>query len=345
MTSWHSYGKILALGHRYIQHLLLDPVLVEEKIDGSQFSFGVFEYDGEGEYPGLQDPYTGRRRIIRVRSKGAEMHVDAPERMFAKGVEWVKENAHRLHEGWTYRAEFLAKPKHNALNYDRVPKDNIIIFDINPGQEEYLSYDAKHEEAARLGLEVVPRLHEGKIETIAEFRQFLDVESILGGQKVEGVVVKNYVRFNEHDGHAMMGKFVSEHFKEVHAKEWKASNPTKNDVIQKLIDTYRSPARYQKALIHLRERGLIKGDLTDIGTLMKETWPDIVVEEKDAIMEKLWGWAEDQIRRGVSAGIPEWYKEELLKSQFDAVDNEIVGEHAGVPITRREEKMISADGV
>ena len=47
MDSWHSYPQIYALGHRYITELLLDPVLVEEKIDGSQFSFGVFEVEGE----------------------------------------------------------------------------------------------------------------------------------------------------------------------------------------------------------------------------------------------------------------------------------------------------------
>ena len=43
-TSWHSYPSIYALGHRYLEELLLDPVLVEEKVDGSQFSFGVFEH-------------------------------------------------------------------------------------------------------------------------------------------------------------------------------------------------------------------------------------------------------------------------------------------------------------
>lgn len=45
--SWHSYPSTFALGHRAIADLLLDPVLVEEKVDGSQFSFGVFEQDGE----------------------------------------------------------------------------------------------------------------------------------------------------------------------------------------------------------------------------------------------------------------------------------------------------------
>lgn len=41
-SSWNSYPQIYALGHRYLEDLLKDPVLVEEKIDGSQFSFGRF---------------------------------------------------------------------------------------------------------------------------------------------------------------------------------------------------------------------------------------------------------------------------------------------------------------
>ena len=41
MSSWNSYPKIYALGHAYLKELSLDPVIVEEKVDGSQFSFGL----------------------------------------------------------------------------------------------------------------------------------------------------------------------------------------------------------------------------------------------------------------------------------------------------------------
>ncbi len=40
-ASWHSYPKIYGLGHKAITELLSDNVMVEEKIDGSQFSFGI----------------------------------------------------------------------------------------------------------------------------------------------------------------------------------------------------------------------------------------------------------------------------------------------------------------
>ncbi len=314
MTSWHSYPQIFAMGHRYVKDLLTSPVLVEEKIDGSQFSFGIFDAPATscqvGNHPDDCEP------VVRVRSKGAEMHVDAPEKMFALGVAWVRENAARLHPGWTYRTEFLSKSKHNALAYDRVPRNHIIVFDINTAEEEYLPREIKAEEADRLGLEVVPRLFHGMVTSIEQFREYLSRESVLGGQKIEGVVVKNYGLFGQ-DKKVLMGKFVSEAYKEVHAREWMIGNPAQGDIVQRLVEAYRGPARWQKAEIHLRERGLIEDSPRDIGILMREVWPDILKEEIDAIKDILFAWAEDKVRRGVTAGLPEWWKEKLLRRQFD----------------------------
>lgn len=301
--SWHAYPSIYAMGHAALAELLLDPVLVEEKIDGSQFSFGVFE-----------DPEHGR--LVKTRSKGAQLIPEAPEKMFKPACDWVLANQDRLRVGYTYRGEVLCKPKHNVLAYERTPKNGIILFDINPGAEEYASYEAKAEEASRLGLEVVPMLHQGLVSSIDQFRAFLDQESVLGGQKIEGVVIKNYLRFGR-DKKVLMGKFVSEAFKETHARVWKTENPTQGDVIQTLIERYMSFARYEKALIHLRERGLIEDSPRDIGLLMKEVWPDIEKECKEEIMEALYKWAGDKVRRGVTSGIPTWYKDRLLKMQFE----------------------------
>jgi len=303
--SWGSYPSIFAMGHKAVAELLLESVLVEEKVDGSQFSFGLF-----------YDPEQGD--VLKVRSKGAQMIPDAPEKMFKPAVDYVLElhREERLRRGYTYRGEVLCKPKHNVLAYNRAPKHGIILFDINPAPESYLSYDFKVQEAERLDLEIVPRLYEGMVTSIEQFREFLDRESILGGQKIEGVVVKNYARFGL-DKKVLMGKFVSEEFKEVHARVWKAENPTQGDIIQRLIEEYMTFARYDKALIHLKEQGKIEGSPRDIGLLMKEVWPDIKKECEDEIKAKLWKWAEDKIRRGVTSSIPDWYKDKLLKQQFE----------------------------
>lgn len=301
MNSWHSYPSIYNMGHKAIEDLLKTPVYVEEKIDGSQFSFGK---DREG---------------IRVRSKGAEMNVDAPEKMFTKAVETVKSLDGLLKEGWTYRAEYLAKPKHNTLVYSRIPKNHLVIFDINTEHEGYLPYEEKAKEAERLGLEIVPLLYQGIVLDIEQFRAFLDTESILGGQKIEGVVVKpvGYSLFGR-DKKCLMGKFVSEAFKESHASAWKESNPTQNDILERLAGVYNSQARWMKAVQHLREQGKIEGSPRDIGTILKEIPEDVEKECAEEIKDKLFSWAWPHLRRMVSRGFPEWYKEQLLKMQFDS---------------------------
>lgn len=40
MTSWHSYPKVWALGHRETKDIFVSDVIIEEKVDGSQFNFG-----------------------------------------------------------------------------------------------------------------------------------------------------------------------------------------------------------------------------------------------------------------------------------------------------------------
>lgn len=302
MNSWHSYPSIFSLGHRSVADLLTVPVNVEEKVDGSQFSFGVTE---EGE--------------IKVRSKGCVMIADAPEKMFSAAVATVKEIAPILHPGWTYRGEYLAKPKHNTLAYSRIPAKHIIIFDINDGHESYLPYKAKRDEAARLGLEAVALVYSGMVLDVATFRGFMDRESALGGQKVEGVVVKpsEYGLFGA-DKKVLIGKFVSEAFKEIHGGEWRKENPTPADIIDQIALDLKTPARWNKAIQHLTEAGTIEGSPRDIGALIKEVPADIEKECIDEIKERLYRFAWPHIRRKVVAGLPEWYKDELLKRQFDS---------------------------
>jgi len=303
MESWHSYPKVFALGHSAIQDLLLDDVIVEEKIDGSQFSFGVFS----GE--------------MKVRSKGCQINLEYPEKLFAPAVDIVKSLP--LHDGWTYRAEFLRKPKHNVLAYDRTPRKFLIVFDINTGHEMYLGYDAKANEADAIGLECVPMIYGGHVDGPEQIHEWLTRTSILGGQRIEGVVLKNYARFSA-DGKAMMGKFVSEAYKEVHGAEWKEGNPKQGDIIQRLIGKYRTPARWAKAVQHLRDVGTLEGSPRDIGALLKETQEDIKAECAPEIAKELYEWAEHQILRGAISGLPQWYKEQLLVQQFSATEEEAV---------------------
>lgn len=294
----NSYPTVYAIGHSAIKEIFSGVVIVEEKIDGSQFSFGVI--DGE----------------LQCRSKGKQLILDAPEKMFVKAVETARSLEPILKLGWIYRCEYLEKPKHNVLAYDRVPSKHLILFDVQFGLELYLTPEQKAVEAARLGIDVVPVLTYGRIESLEIFNELLDTMSILGGSKVEGLVAKNYSRYTPEKKIAI-GKYVSERFKEVHDADWKLRNPGTKDFVLALADKYRSTARWQKAIQHFREEGTLEGSPRDIGALIREIPDDILKEEGEEIKKALFEHFWPDIRRAVTRGFPEWYKQELAKQAFE----------------------------
>jgi len=295
------YPKIYNLGHAAVADLLLDDVVVEEKIDGSQWSFRL---DGDG---------------VHCRSKGKQQDPGQQERMFDKAVETVERLESLLNPGWAYRTEFLLKPKHNTLAYDRVPRQHLILFDVDAGLESYLGPEVKRAEADRLGLDCVPVLLAGKLESYDAFAKLLETVSVLGGQTVEGVVVKNYCRFGT-DGKALMGKFVSEKYKEIHAADWKGRHPGGAEIRQAIGQKLRTEARWHKAVQHLREDGRLTGSVRDIGPLIKEVQRDVTEECEEMIKDALFHWARGNINRVVIRGFAEWYKEFLARRQFDGTE-------------------------
>lgn len=297
MSRLSSYPSVYALGHRAIQGIFDGPVTIEEKIDGSQISFGLIE----GE--------------LCVRSKGVPINVDSPEGMFELAVQQIR--TLDLLPGMTYRGEYLKTTKHNTLEYSRVPVKNIILFDVMTGEpESYLSRNVKEIEARRIVLEVVPCIADGvTVTSLEEFTKYLERESVLGGCKVEGVVVKNYAKFTE-DKKVMMGKFVSEGFKEMNRKNWNAANPGRYDVVQLLIKTLKTDARYLKSVQHLKESGMLTGSLKDIGPLIIETGKDVQKEEEEWIKQQLFNHFWPGIKRAVTGGVPEFYKRHLASSAF-----------------------------
>ncbi len=329
----HSYPSIYNLGHAAIATLLHGPVIVEEKIDGSQISFSR----QLGRYREDED-WTP---ILEIRSKGAGINKLAPEGLFKKAVDWLLLIQDKIPIGYTFRGEYLSKPAHNVMQYGRIPTNHIIIFDIEKGDQEYLSPADKAKMAAKLGLETVPVLHVGGL-AIEQLRDLLEHESILGDQKVEGVVIKplSYDLYGR-DKKVLMGKFVSEAFKETHAAEWKLLHGPKssNDILRELAATYSSPARWQKAVLHLREAGKITDSLRDIGELMKEIPNDVQKECEPEIKEALFKWAWPNLRRSVARGLPEWYKNELLLKQFN--DD---GGADKPPVVLCEHKFITGEG-
>lgn len=296
----NSYGSIYALGHKAVATILDGDVELTEKVDGSQISFGFI--DGE----------------LSIRSKGQELHQGANNGMFNIAIDQIQKNAHLFQHGWIYRGEYFMKPKHNTLAYERVPLNNIMIYDVEKGagSEEYLLNFERFVVAKAIGFEPIPTFYAGFGVTLDQIKGYLERDSILGGVKIEGVVVKNYSQFTE-DKKIAKAKFVSTEFQEKHQREWKKTNPTRSDIIEELIESLRTEARWRKSVQHLRDDGRLEGSPRDIGNLIKETQNDILKEEEDTIKEALFNHFKGQVLRGVVSGLPEWYKNALAEGEIN----------------------------
>ena len=292
------YPKIYSIGHKYLNELFLDEVEISEKVDGSQIS-----------------AYVNDKGELHVRSKGQELILDQPEPLFKEGVATFLELKDKMNPGWVYYGEYLKKPKHNVLAYDRIPVKHVILFDIMVSDQNFLSLDEVRTEATRLGLEAVPLLHKGKVDAVEPLRELLERTSVLGGQKIEGFVVKNYKRFGL-DGKVLLGKYVSEAFKEMHKKDWKESNPSSKDIVLRIAESLKTHARWDKSVIHLKEKGLLTDSPRDIGNLIKEVKDDTKLECEAEIKDILFNHAWPDIARLITNGLAQWYKDKLLSSAF-----------------------------
>lgn len=310
MNELPHYGKVWAIGHRAVEGLFNGPVIVQEKVDGSQISFASLD---------------GR---LYVRSKG-NMLVDGAspgpvvgldnltvDGMFQAGVEAIAARFEKIPDGLIFRGEYLNRPKHNTLAYQRVPAGNIAIFDVQDGNE-WLDPEEIEALVGLLDFDQAPTLASlEQCSSHLELVELLETPSFLGGQKIEGIVVKAYDRMTPF-GDPMFAKYVSEAFKEKHSGDWKARNPNGADFVANLIAQYRTEARWRKAVEHARDAGWLKREPADIGPLMKELSEDFTAECGDEVRDELWKHFGKKVVRGVGGGFAQWYKDQLMESAFD----------------------------
>jgi len=289
----HSYPKIYNLNHYEVEGILDKYVQVEEKVDGSQFSFGIREKDG----------------LLLCRSKSASISIGGPPAAFIEAVDTVLTLLERdvIKPGWIYRCEYLQKPKHNVLRYDQIPRGHLVLFDVEMSDGKFIDSEARYEIAAELGIDVVPILARGKLHK-EELDALLKTESFLGGTQIEGVVIKTYA------DQPMVAKYVSPQFREKASPDWKV-NVRRNDTVQRLIEQLTTEARWQKAIQHLQEADQLSNSPSDIGPIIKEVLRDVQEEEGERIREVLFKHTWPIIAKGITKGLPNWYKARIFGEQ------------------------------
>jgi hypothetical protein len=295
VTIW-SYCKVWNLGAPEIEDLLNGPCVLEEKLDGSQFSFGVFDDK------------------LYVRSKNSDLDLENAG-MFQPAVDYLADIFSTIPTGNVYRCEYIAKPKHNALLYGRTPKHCLALYDVEPAENTFVSPSQKDTFAEMLGIDVVPRFPV-EIVDMSTLDMLLANESFLGGCKIEGVVIKNYNKYGR-DGKILAGKYVSPVFREVNMPARQRGRTQSDDMLDQLVAAYKTEARWAKAVQHLRERGELTNSPADIPELMRELHMDIDDEGTSDIAARLVKWAMPKIKKGVVNGFADWYKQKLAELQFD----------------------------
>jgi hypothetical protein len=299
-----SYGKIWSFGHNVASAVVGRRCIVEEKIDGSQLSCMV-NFDGD----------------LLVRSKGADIHLGAVPNLFEPSVAHLVAQHERGHlpKGHVFRFEALCKPKHNTLTYGRAPKGFCVLLDVDlsPGGQQYATPEVREGWAEVLGVDCVPVLADIVLADYREVRMYLDRASFLGGALIEGVVCKPVAPdYYQADGKRIIAKYVSEAFKETHRKNWEPDRAQKVDLLERIVECVSTPVRWEKAIQHMREDGALTDSPADIGGLMKRVMTDVEVESIDEIKQMLWEAYRKEVVRMSAKGVPQWYKERLLKSAF-----------------------------
>ena len=303
MTGVPAYPKVAALGHRAVADIWDGQVEVTEKIDGSQFAFGIV--GGELCY----------------RSKGRQIprHSVQENDLFFPVIEWVESIAEQggIEEGFWYYGETLKSPKHSTLKYDRIPRNHFALFACVDAEDEraWFPHRALYHISQTLDCDVAGYcmlLGSWDAEKIVAYIDEKH-ESMLGGVPMEGLVIKNLDKeylYGPILWPIMTAKYVSDGFKEVHEKNWKMQN-TGRGKWEVFMDQFNNEARWLKSAQHMAEDGQLLGEPKDIGQLMNRVQKDIGEECKEDIQEFLWKQFGRDLMRNSVRGLPEWYKQEL----------------------------------
>ena len=311
------YHKILQSYDKVARGIYDGRIDIEEKVDGSQFKICI-STDG----------------TITCASHNSPDGSPPDMKMFGLAIE----QAERIFEGYnpavemTVYCEYLKSPKHNTIAYGRVPKNNLIIFDVKR-DTLYMNRVAKEEFALSFGMEVVPLLYSGDASVVVdendpdrmdeEFKIYmLKNTSILGHDEkakfrtIEGFVVKNYEKlydvkkyrnFEQSTHPWMCIKIVNEKFKENNHDE----NPNRTNKFDELKKNYRTEARMLKTIQRAHEEGLLKGELSDLRILVPMVIQDIIDEEEDRIKDALWRIFGKEITGNASKEMIDSYKKWL----------------------------------
>lgn len=267
------YDSIPRYGKTGTQNILNKNVVIMEKLDGANASFGVV--DGE----------------LKAFSRNQELDEHNTLRGF---YGWVKDNidASNLAEDTIYFGEWLAP---HFVKYRKEHHHQFYLFDIYDAHENtYVPYEIAEAHAGELRLNMPQVFFFGKLNDFSEVEKYVGMSELTEVPNTgEGVVIKSY------DDECLFVKIVSDKFKET--KAIKQPSLSKTD-LDNVIDGVLTSHRVEK-LIHKKiDLGLLPSelDITDTGSVLKALGSDVV----DDIFEEEMNIFLDMLKKKISRKTP-----------------------------------------
>ena len=299
------YPKILHIGAPLVATIFFNEVEVSEKLDGSQCRI---ELTDDAVMVGSKNQGIADHGMFEIaHEQGERIHSETDWRQFGSEI--------------TLFCEFLAEPKHNTIEYDRVPLNHLYLFGAMIGTDHMVT-GGLIEMAKYLGIDPPNIMGCELIESAEELKEFMTHESYLGGSPVEGVVIKNYnrtydplqVHSQEFIGYPMAAKYVREDFKVANAKQW--NTVSRKTGVDAIIEMFFVGERFQKTVQHLNEEGKITYTKKDLQYLIPEFFDDLMDEKKEAMTNMIMGDVFKVIKRRASHYVVQSYIEYLTERQF-----------------------------
>jgi hypothetical protein len=263
---------------------------ITEKIDGSQISWR--KKNGE----------------LSIYSKNYQIYpsLKPVQKTFKPAVTYLLSICDKIAVGYIYYGETLATPRHNVIRYSRIPNNNLVLWAVNdlPLNKWLNQFELKHE-AKSLSIEYLIPLNTEEDPVN---------ESCLGGV-IEGVVY-SYLINNSRD--IIKFKKVNEAFYEIRQQSKENKNllrGAQTDTWGEFKNRFKTEARWNKAIQHLRDQGVLENKESDIGLLCKETMCDILLEEEKTIQDFFNKTFRKELLKHAITGLADYYKNYLIENK------------------------------
>lgn len=265
-----TYPKINRLGKEETDGILTGVISVSEKIDGANLS--VWLDEGVLHVGSRNNDLTENGNTFNGAVEYCNKH---------KGIQsFLAEYPNcRLYGEWLVR---------HTLSYNETAYKKFYLFDIwNETTEVFFPQEEVQKIAKEYSIEVVPDLGVYTNPSLEELTKLMEGKSDVGGDKKEGIVLKNLDYINKF-GELSYAKIVSESFKEDNGVIFGGNNKHSDTYWEMyIVNKYIDVARVQKIMNKIQPLVEERLDMKHIPRIMGTVYHDVITEEAWEIANKV----------------------------------------------------------